>query len=76
MDGRTSSLYVITVLLSLDVSTHVTKSSICLGGSSVAVAALKEGRKKEDGPCYEVGRVGDSVRTDTNMTLFDEFDGL
>jgi hypothetical protein len=61
------------VRLSLDVSTHVTKSSMCLNQSDKKLSDMAERRKI---PCYQEGRIYDSIGTNTNMTLLDEFNGL
>ena len=62
------------VRLSLDVSTHVTKSSMCLYQSlDKNLSNMAERRKL---PCYQEGRICDCIGTNTNMTLLDELSGL
>ena len=63
------------VRLSLDVSTHVTKSSMCLY-QSLDDKKLSDRAEKRKIPCYQEGRICDSIGTNTNMTLLDEFNGL
>lgn len=62
------------VRLSLDVSTQVTKSSICLYQSlDKKLSDMAERRKI---PCYQEGRICDSIGTNTDMTLLDKFNSL
>lgn len=73
--GRTpaSSLYDIIVRLSFDVSTQVTKSSICLDRdfSWTFRDIIAQGIYI---PCHKERWIGDSIGPDTNMTLLDELD--
>lgn len=61
-----------TVRLSLEVSTQVTKSSMCLERGEREGVRWRE----TDVPCDEKGGIGDYIGTDTDVTLFDELCGL
>lgn len=71
-EEHTSSLYFMIVLFSLDVSTQVTKSSICLQSESAGFP----GTANTGLPCDEIRGVRDGVWTDADVSLFDELDGL
>lgn len=66
--GLASSLYSMIVLFSFEVSTHVTKSSMCLW------KVEQPGRKEAlfYSPRHQVCRVSDGVRTNADVALFDE----
>lgn len=70
-EGLTSSLYAMTVRLSLEVSTQVTKSSMCLERMSGDVRW-----SGNDVPCDEKGGISDCIGADADVTLFDELGGL
>lgn len=62
-----------TVLFNLDVSTHVTKSSICL---EVGVGNTWYTDSTENSPRNKVSRIYDIIGSNTDMALFDKFDCL
>lgn len=72
--GFTSSLYCMTVRLSLEVSTQVTKSSMCLGTNQRKDEITKQGKVCRPGD--EKGRIGDGVWADADVALLDEFCSL
>lgn len=65
-----------TVLFNLDVSTHVTKSSICLEGKPGECGQWLVHHSVEYSPCNEVSRVRDIIGSDPDMTLLNKFDCL
>lgn len=62
------------VRLSFEVSTHVTKSSICL--SIIKMSRMSRICKRNEIPCHKKCRICDSVWSNSYMPLLDEFYGL